>query len=172
MIKTILELFIKEVVEESIKNAVKVQALKQLGESTRVEFLKIVAEGFTKEVSHNLSGYAKSLGAINVEVSSDNSGERLFLSLQSALKSLEVELEKQGEGSPIVNYLRSRYGEKRESLVGRPVRPIYSLYTPKSVDPTRPWLNRTETASPNIGEFLAQEASRLLENLLSSNQNT
>lgn len=172
MIQNILGLFIKEVVEESIKTTIKSAAVKQIGEAARVELLRAVAEGFTKEISHNLSGYVKSLGAISVNISSDNSGEKLFFSLQSALKTLEVELEKQGEGSPVINYLQSRYGKSSESFVGRPVQSIYSLYSSRSVDHLRPWLNRVETAPPNVGEFLAQEASHLLDELLSSNQNT
>jgi hypothetical protein len=170
MFKPLLELFIKDVINESIKTTLKTQAIAQLADSTRTRFLKVVAEGYTKEVAHNLSQYVRSVESATVTVTSDNQGERLFLALQSALKSLEVELEQQGPDSAIVKYLKSKYGEPAESLVGRKPMPVYTTVAGFSSTEyaDQPWLNRVISESPAINEILSNEASRLFDRLFPS----
>lgn len=167
MLKSLLGLFVKDVVESAQKDILKREALSQVQEGVRREFLRHVAEGFTREAEFNFSQYVRSLGQISVEVESeDNEGEKLFLRLQSALQRLEVELEELGPESPVAQFLIRKYGGA-QSYINRPSVPIYSAVT-NSADTYRgmPWLNRVET-SPEISQMVAQEAGRILEELLS-----
>ncbi len=90
LIKSILGMFMRDVIEDSIRGVVKREAVAQLSESVRAEFLRTVAEGYTREVTHNIGQYVRSVEAMSVVVSSDNTGERLYTALQSSLKKLEV----------------------------------------------------------------------------------
>lgn len=168
--KPLLELFIKDVINESIKTTLKAQAVAQLAESTRAKFLQTVAEGYTKEVAHNISQYVRSVEAATVTITSDGQGERLFLALQSALKSLEIELEQQGPDSPILKYLKKKYGESREPFVGRNPMPVYATVRGFSQTDNidQPWLNRVVEGSPEINEMLSSEASKLFDRLFPS----
>jgi hypothetical protein len=170
IINSLLGLFIRDVIEDSAKQIAKREAVSQIAESVRAEFLRTVAEGYSRELTHNISQYVRSIEAATVEVDSDNYGERLFDSLQSSLKTLEVELERQGPDSPVVRYLQSRYGGQSESLVGRRPMPVYATvpgYT-KTRDLDRPWLNRAQSDSPEINEILATEASRIFDRIFRS----
>jgi hypothetical protein len=167
IIKPLLGLFVKNIVEESQKKILKSESVLQLGEGVRKEFLRTVAEGFTREVAHNLSQYVKSVGEMSVSIAAaGNDGERLFTALQTALKQLEVELEEQGPDSPVIAYLTRKYGERSDqALVGRPTRSVADMLGDKDAFADRPWLNRT-LASPDATEFLSAEASRIFERLL------
>jgi hypothetical protein len=108
-------------------------------------------------------------------VSSDNTGERLYTALQSSLKKLEVELERQGPDSAVVKYLQEKYGVRDDranaySVVGLQQRPVYSMLSgySESAQSDQPWLNRALADSPEIGEVLATEASRIFDRLFSS----
>lgn len=168
LIRPLLSLFVKDIIEESAKGIVKREAISQISESVRREFLRAVAEGYTKEVTHNISQYVRSVSEASVTIDSDNSGEKLFTALQSSLKTLEVELEKQGPDSPVVKYLEDKYGKgSLNSLVGRTPVPIYAMvpgYSPNSWE-SEPWLNRIISDSPEIGEILAEEASRIFDSI-------
>jgi glycerate-2-kinase len=170
IIKSLLGLFIRDIIEDSAKQIAKREAVSQIAESVRAEFLRTVAEGYSRELTHNISQYVKSIEAATVEIDSENYGEQLFDSLQSSLKSLEVELERQGPDSPVIRYLQSRYGGQSESLVGRKPMQVYATvsgYT-KARDPNRPWLNRAQSDSPEINEILAIEASRIFDRIFRS----
>jgi hypothetical protein len=157
-----LALFFKDVIRDSAKQVMKREAVSQLAESVRREFLRTVAENYMMEVRHNISQYVLSIEAMDVEISSDNYGEKLYTSLQKSLKDLEFELEKQGPTSPVVQYLQKKYGRQENSVVGRQVQPVYSLFSePK--DTEKPWLTRIVDDSPEIGEILAIEAARLFD---------
>ena len=170
LIKSILGMFMRDVIEDSVRSVVKREAVSQVAESVRAEFLRTVAEGYSREITHNISQYIRSIEAAQVEIDSGNYGERLFDSLQSSLKTLEVELERQGPDSPVVRYLQERYGGQSESLVGRKPVPVYATvsgYT-NARDPYRPWLNRVQTDFPEINEILAAEASRIFDRIFRS----
>lgn len=170
LIKSLLGLFVRDIIEDSAKQIVKREAVSQVAESVRAEFLRTVAEGYSREITHNISQYIRSIEAAQVEIDSGNYGERLFDSLQSSLKSLEIELERQGPDSPVVRYLQERYGGQSESLVGRKPVPVYATvsgYT-RVRDPYRPWLNRAQTDFPEINEILAAEASRIFDRIFRS----
>lgn len=169
-LKAVLGLFVRDIIEDSAKQIVKREAVSQIAESVRAEFLRTVAEGYSREITHNISQYVKSIEAATVEIDSGNYGEQLFDSLQSSLKSLEVELERQSPDSPVIRYLQSRYGGQSESLVGRRPMQVYATvsgYT-KARDPNRPWLNRAQSDSPEINEILAIEASRIFDRIFRS----
>lgn len=170
VIKPLLGLFVKDIIEESAKDIIKREAVKQIAESARREFLRTVAESYTRELTHNVSQYVRSIGSASVEVSSDNAGEDMFFFLQSALRTLEIELERQGPDSPVVRYLQKRYGEyKRSTYVGMENRPVYTMvpgYSDKQ-DPDQPWLNRILQSDALVGEILATEAARLFDLLFS-----
>jgi len=170
IIKSLLGLFIRDVIEDSAKQIAKREAVSQIAESVREEFLRTVAEGYSRELTHNISQYVRSIEAATVEIDSGNYGEQLFDSLQSSLKSLEVELERQGPDSPVIRYLQSRYGGQSESLVGRKPMPVYATVPgyAKSRDLNRPWLNRVQSDSPEINEILATEASRIFDRIFRS----
>jgi len=169
----LLSTLVIDVVEQSLKQIIKSAVIGQAQEAVRVEFLRTVTDGFTKEISHNLSNYVNSIGSMTAEVDSNNEGDKLFLKLQRSLKGLESQLEKGGENSPILQYLKNKYGAGKEStLVGLEAKPVYSLYTSPKVDENRPWLSRISAPQKSIEDYLALEANRLLEDLLSSNQNT
>lgn len=169
-IKAVLGLFVRDIIEESAKQIVKREAVSQIAESVRAEFLRTVAEGYSRELTHNISQYVRSIEAAQVEIDSGNYGEKLFDSLQSSLKSLEAELERQGPNSPVVRYLQERYGNQSESLVGRKPMPVYATVSGYNErrDPTRPWLNRIQSDYPEINEILATEASRIFDRIFQS----
>lgn len=176
-LKAVLGLFFRDVIEDSAKAIVKREAVSQLAESVRAEFLRTVAEGYTRELTHNIGQYVRSVEAMSVVVSSDNTGERLYSALQSSLKTLEVELERQGPNSPVIKYLQEKYGQRDDtdiatasSIIGRKSQPVYSMLSDfsESARADQPWLNRVLTESPEIGEILAEEASRLFERIFSS----
>ena len=175
LIKSILGMFMRDVIEDSVRSVAKREAVAQLSESVRVEFLRTVAEGYTREVTHNIGQYVRSVEAMSVVVSSDNTGERLYTALQSSLKNLEVELERQGPDSPVIKYLQERYGGRDDranaySVVGLQQRPVYSMLSgySESAQSDQPWLNRVLKDSPEIGEILATEASRIFGRLFSA----
>jgi len=171
LIKSILGMFMRDVIEDSVRSVAKREAVAQLSESVRVEFLRTVAEGYTREITHNIGQYVRSVEAISVVVSSDNTGERLYTALQSSLKNLEVELERQGPDSPVIKYLQERYGGRdTASVVGLQQRPVYSMLSgySESAQSDQPWLNRVLKDSPEIGEILATEASRIFDRLFSA----
>lgn len=168
LIRPLLSLFIKDVIEDSAKSVVKREAVNQVAEAARREFLRAVTEAYTREVTYNLSQYVRSVGAVTVEISSDNQGERLYAALQSALRTLEVELEQQGPDSPVIRYLQRRYGQERGAgYVGRESRPVYTMVSGYSdtPDPDQPWLNRIARTDARVGDILASEAARLFERL-------
>lgn len=176
LIKSILGLFMRDVIEDSVRSVAKREAVAQLSETVRQEFLRTVAEGYTKEVTHNIGQYVRSVEAMTVVVSSDNTGERLYNALQSSLKTLEVELERQGPESPVIKYLQERYGGREEigasasSVIGRKSQPVYAMLSDysESAQADQPWLNRVLANSPEIGEILAEEASRIFDRLFSA----
>lgn len=167
LIKPLLGVLIKDIVEESQKRILKTQSVLQIGEGARREFLRAVAEGYTREVAHNLGQYIRSVGAMTVDIeSAGNDGERLFRAIQASLRALEVELEDQGPDSPIVAYLTQKYGEQSGSVVGRPTRSVADMLGDRNAFADRPWLNRT-LQSPEASEILSEEASKVFERLLS-----
>lgn len=171
LIKSILGMFMRDVIEDSVRSVAKREAVAQLAESVRTEFLRTVAEGYTREVTHNIGQYVRSVEAMSVVVSSDNTGERLYTALQSSLKNLEVELERQGPDSPVIKYLQEKYGGRNTaSVVGLQQLPVYSMLSgySESDQADQPWLNRALADSPEIGEILATEASRIFDRLFNS----
>lgn len=166
-LRPLLGLFIKDVVEDSAKKMAANQIRARASEAIRVEFLRVVAEGYTKELTYNLSQYVKSIGESSALIDSNNSGEKLFTSFQLALKKLESELEEQGEDSPVIKYLKEKYTPKSSSLIGLPTQPVYMMV--KGVEESnwsdQPWLNRILNTSPEIGDILADEALRIFETL-------
>lgn len=170
MLKSLLGLFVKDVVEGAGRDLIKREAVAQMSEGVRREFLRHVAEGFTREAEFNFSQYVRSVGQMGVEIESeDMEGEKLFLRIQSALQRLEVELEEQGPDSPVAQFLIRKYGGQSSALyVGLEATPIYSTLTrPADRYSGMPWLNRVEN-DPSINDLIAEEASRILEKLLSN----
>lgn len=168
LIRPLLSLFIKDVIQDSARNIMKREAVSQVAESARVEFLRAVTEAYTREVTHNISQYVRSVGAVTVEISSDNQGEKLFSALQSSLRALEIELEQQGPDSPVIRYLRRRYAEDRSVMyTGRETKPVYTMVSGyrDTPDPDQPWLNRIARSDTQIGDILANEAARLFGEL-------
>lgn len=166
LLRPLLALFLRDVIDDSAKQILKREAVSQVADSVRQEFLRTVAEGYAREVTHNISQYVRSVGAISVEIDSDGYGEKLYISLQKSLKDLEVELEQQGPDSPVIKYLEEKYGRREESVVGRKPQPVYAMFA-KPADTERPWLSssvlRTEEAA--IGDILADEAARLFDRI-------
>lgn len=166
MIKELLGLFMQKVVEDSIKNTLKQQTIARVKNDIRIEFLRSVAEGYSREVTHNISAYVKSVGEASLSIETDpGQGEKFFNSIKKSLKSLEQELESQGPDSPIVRYLEKRYGRFSESLVGRSRIPVYATVA-QGPGRDEPWLNRT-LRLPGVNEYIANEAAKLLDQLLS-----
>jgi hypothetical protein len=161
LLRPLLALFLRDVIQDSAKDILKREAVSQISEEVRREFLRTVAEGYTREVTHNISQYVKSVAEASVEIDSGNYGEKLYTSLQQSFKDLEAELESQGPDSPVIRYLQEKYGQREESVVGREPRPIYSLYT-EPTDSSRPWLSRVES-DPVVSDILAAEAARLFD---------
>lgn len=166
LLRPLLGLFIKDVIEDSAKRMAANQIRAQASEAIRVEFLRAVAEGYTRELTENISQYVKAVGAASALIDSDNGGEKLFNSFQRSLKTLEAKLEEQGEDSAVIKYLREKYSRPK-SLVGRPTQPVYATVTGFSERnwSDQPWLNRIQKESPEIGEILAQEALAIFETL-------
>ena len=162
----LLALFLRDVIDDSAKQILKREAVSQVSESIRKEFLRTVAEGYAREVTHNISQYVRSVEAISVEVDSEGYGEKLYTAFQKSLKDLEAELEQQGPDSPVIKYLEEKYGKREESVVGRKPQPVYTMYMGKP-DPSRPWLSpsvlRTEDLA--IANILADEAARLFDRI-------
>jgi hypothetical protein len=162
----LLALFLRDVIDDSAKQILKREAVSQVSESIRKEFLRTVAEGYAREVTYNISQYVRSVEAISVEVDSEGYGEKLYTAFQKSLKDLEVELEQQGPDSPVIQYLEEKYGKREESVVGRKPQPVYTMYMGKP-DPSRPWLSpsvlRTEDSA--IANILADEAARLFDRI-------
>jgi hypothetical protein len=166
LLKPLLGLFFKNVVQDAAKKAVQ-NSLNELSrEQVRREFLRTVAEGYTREVEHNLSQYVRALGATSViiEAEGDLTGDRLFSALQSSLKTLEVEIEKQGEGSPIVQYLKRRYGEDQDVYVGKKPVSVASMLA-KGDSRGQIWLNRS--GNIELPESISLEVADLLDQILS-----
>jgi hypothetical protein len=165
-LKPLLGLFFKDVVQDAAKKAVQ-NSLNELSkEQIRREFLRTVAEGYTREVEHNLSQYVRALGAasVTIEAEGDLTGDRLFSALQSSLKTLEVEIEKQGENSPIVQYLKRRYGEEQDVYVGRESVSVASMFSPGE-SRQQIWLNRS--GNIELPESISREVANLLDQILS-----
>ena len=164
LLRPLLALFLRDVIDDSAKQILKREAVSQVADSVRQEFLRTVAEGYAREVTHNISQYVRSVEAISVEIDSGRYGEKLYTAFQKSLKDLEVELEQQGPDSPVVKYLEEKYGRQEESVVGRKPQPVYAMFT-KSADTERPWLSSSElrTEEAKISEILADEAARLFD---------
>jgi hypothetical protein len=163
MVNELLKSMVKDLVFQALKTAA-------IGQAHNI-LLSSVAERYTQEVRHNMSNYINSVALSNIEIDSEGSGEKLFYKFQRSLKTLETEIEKQGENSPILRYLKEKYGSKSPAImVGLKPQPIYSLYTEKSPDLNRPWTDRS-SKQKDIGEYIASEASRIMDGLMSS-QNT
>lgn len=160
-LKSLLGLFIKDVVQDAQRRTVSSNAQN----AVRVEFLRHVTEGFTREISFNISQYVRSLGEMKAEIESENEGEQLFYKIQSALKSLEVELEELGPESPVAQYLIRKYGEAEQSYVGRATMSVAAIIATGPPDPS-PWLNRAVESQP-VQDMISAEAARLLDRLLS-----
>jgi hypothetical protein len=164
-IKPLLGLFFKDVVQDAAKRAAENSINELAREQVRREFLRTVAEGYAREVEHNLSQYVRSLGAmsVTVEATEDMDGDRLFSALQSSLKALEAELETLGPDSPIVRYLKEKYSPEPDLLVGR--QPV-SMADIIAGNDTRQqiWLNRT--GNVELPESISAEVARLLDEIL------
>lgn len=167
MLKSLLGLFIQDVVKDAHQNIAKREALAQLGEGARREFLRHVSEGFLRETEFNFSQYIRSVGRVSAEIESEgNEGERLFQQIQSALRQVEIELEEMGPDSPVAQYLLRRYGASTQSFVGRESASISSMF---GIPAPVPWLNKPDES---VNEMIAEEASRILKELLNRPQNT
>lgn len=128
MIKSLLGLFMRDVVVDAQRRVAQNESTNQLREAVRQEFLRHVTEGFSREVAHNISQYVRSVGAVEVEIGpSEGEGDRLFSALQNALVALEVELEQMGPGSPVSQYLVRKYGSE-ELYTGRQSQTVASMY--------------------------------------------
>jgi hypothetical protein len=163
-LRPLIALFIKDLVQDSVKEVAKKEIDKTAVETIRKEFLRTVAEGYTKEVTHNLSQYVRSLGqaSVTIEVEGDLDGDRLFQSLQSSLRYLEVELENLGPESPVVKYLQRKYGGgSPETLVGLEPISVASMIADGDARP-EPWLNR----DTEFNKLMSIQAAELLDQLL------
>lgn len=164
-VRPLLGLFFKEVVQEAAKRAAKNSIYELAREQIRREFLRTVAEGYTREVEHNLSQYVKSLGAMSVSIESTNDmdGDKLFSSLQRSLKVLEAEIETLGPDSPVVRYLREKYTPEPDFFVGR--QPISMAEMIAGTDKREQiWLNRS--GDIELPESISAEVARLLDDIL------
>lgn len=161
IVKPLLALLLRDIVQNSVKEVVKKEVNNQLKEQIRANFLRVVADGFTREISHNLSQYIKSLGAISATIENDGEGEKLFQTLQRSLKYLEQELSRQDNNSPIILYLRERYGQQ-DILVGLASESVESMVSDEGMSEV--WLNRT-LEQTDVRADLSQIASELFEQL-------
>jgi hypothetical protein len=165
IVKPLLGLFFKDVVQDAAKRAAEHSINELAREQIRREFLRTVAEGYTREVEHNLSQYVRSLGAMSVtiEPTADMDGDRLFSALQSSLKTLEAEIETLGPESAIVRYLRDKYNPEPDLLVGR--QPVSMADMLAGADRRQQiWLNRSGTVE--LPESISAEVARLLDSIL------
>jgi hypothetical protein len=164
-LKPLLGLFFKDVVQDAAKKAAENSINELAREQIRREFLRTVAEGFTREVDHNLSQYVRSLGAMSVtiEATEDMDGDRLFSALQSSLRVLETEIETLGPDSPIVRYLREKYTPDPDLFVGR--QPVSMAEMIAGGDRRQQiWLNRS--GDIELPESISAEVARLLDSIL------
>jgi hypothetical protein len=163
ILKPLLGLFFKEVVEDSAKKLAKRSIDNLTQDEIRKQFLRIVAEGYTREVQHNLSQYVQAVGAasVSIEIDEETDSETLFGALQSSLRTLEVELERLGPDSPVSQYLERRYGGGREIFVGREQVSVARMIAGGDTR-QEPWLNRDS----NFEKLISLEASRILDQLL------
>jgi hypothetical protein len=162
LLKPLIALFIKDIVQNSAKEVAKKEIDKTAIESVRREFLRTVAEGYTREVAHNISQYIQSWGqtSVLIETEGDLDGERLFQSLQSSLKYLEVELENLGPESPVVKYLQRKYGQTQTYVGLEPVS-VASMIAGSDTR-SEPWLNR----DMEFNQLISLQAAELLDQLL------
>jgi hypothetical protein len=174
MLKSLLGMFMKDIIEDSAKAMVKNGIASQVSEVLRKQLIKTIYDSYTRELNYNITQYVKAVGETSVTISSGNKGEDLFYDLQSSLVKLELELEKQGPNSPVLRYLEKRYGRRTTSYVGREAQPAYMSIPGVEVDrgawSNRPWLNRVLSESPEVGEVLAAEAVRIFETLFPSSE--
>lgn len=167
-LRPLIGMFVKDVIEDSAKKMLANQIRSQATEAIRVEFLRTVVEGYTKELTYNLSQYVRAVGESSALIDSNNGGEKLLKSFQIALKKLESELEEQGEDSPVIKYLKQKYSDQSPgTVVGLPTTPVYM--TVKGFSEAnwadQPWLNRVLKSSPEIGDILADEAAKIFDTL-------
>jgi hypothetical protein len=164
LLRPLLALFLRDVIDDSAEQILKREAVSQVAESIRQEFLRTVAEGYAREVTYNISQYVRSVEVVSVEIDSGGYGEKLYTAFQKSLKDLEAELEQQGPDSPVVKYLEEKYGKREESVVGRKPQPVYTMFA-KPVDTERPWLSPALRDDPAIANILADEAARLFDRI-------
>jgi hypothetical protein len=166
LLRPLLALFLRDIIDDSAKQILKREAVSQVADSVRQEFLRTVAEGYAREVTHNISQYVRSVEAVSVEISSEGYGEKLYTAFQKSLKDLETKLEQQGPDSPVIKYFEEKYGKREESVVGRKPKPVYTMFS-GPIDANRPWLSssvlRTEDSA--ISDILANEAARLFDRI-------
>lgn len=169
-LKPLLAMFAQDLIQESAKQIVKSQVTQQMSDSIRVEFLRLVSESYSREVTYNISQYIKSIETASVEISSGNKGEELYEKFQKTLGDLAAELEQQGPESPVTKYLQEKYGSFENSVVGLSATPVYSIVSGfnSNNSPDQPWLNRVLARDQEVGDILAAEASRIFDRIFST----
>jgi hypothetical protein len=146
--------------KKDIIETAKSRLLEQSMEDARKAMLSHVAQKYTEEVEYNVSQYIRALAESNVEIEfKGKPGEALISKAESAVKELEIYIEKQNPDGPIIQYLQQRYKEEgvriiTERLYGghyinRKSDGIYEVANKMgyaaNVDKRKPWLTGDKT---------------------------
>ena len=163
--------------KKDIIQTAKSQLLEQSMRSAREAMLSHVAEQYSREVEYNLSQYVRALGEASVDVEfRGKPGEALISKAESAIKELEIYIEKQNPDGAVIQYLQKRYKEEGVRIitgrlygghyVGRKGQGTYEVANrmgyAADVDKRKPWLTGTKTAQ-GLEDMMAKAAIEIFE---------
>ena len=163
--------------KKDIIQTAKSQLLEQSMRSAREAMLAHVAEQYSREVEYNLSQYVRALGEASVDVEfRGKPGEALISKAESAIKELEIYIEKQNPDGAVIQYLQKRYKEEGVRIitgrlygghyVGRKGQGTYEVANrmgyAANVDKRKPWLTGTKTAQ-GLEDMMAKAAIEIFE---------
>lgn len=163
--------------KKDIIQTAKSQLIEQSMRSAREAMLAHVAEQYSREVEYNLSQYVRALGEASVDVEfRGKPGEALISKAESAIKELEIYIEKQNPDGAVIQYLQKRYKEEGVRIitgrlygghyVGRKGQGTYEVANrmgyAANVDKRKPWLTGTKTAQ-GLEDMMAKAAIEIFE---------
>jgi len=163
--------------KKDIIQTAKSQLLEQSMRSAREAMLAHVAEQYSREVEYNLSQYVRALGEASVDVEfRGKPGEALISKAESAIKELEIYIEKQNPDGAVIQYLQKRYKEEGVRIitgrlygghyVGRKGQGIYEVANrmgyAANVDKRKPWLTGDKTTQ-GLEDMMAKAAIEIFE---------
>lgn len=163
--------------KKDIIQTAKSQLLEQSMRNAREAMLAHVAEQYSREVEYNLSQYVRALGEASVDVEfRGKPGEALISKAESAIKELEIYIEKQNPDGAVIQYLQKRYKEEGVRIitgrlygghyVGRKGQGTYEVANrmgyAANVDKRKPWLTGDKTAQ-GLEDMMAKAAIEIFE---------